>query len=105
MGHFALVIGLLNAGKLSQNCQILVVSSSLHNPQETNGKMGNLHLFKSKGRPNFDFDDLRWTRNKYDSRTAYQNSKLANIWFTFELDRIITKKKLGIRVNGIIKLY
>jgi NAD(P)-dependent dehydrogenase (short-subunit alcohol dehydrogenase family) len=92
LGHFALVLGLLNANKLNNNSHIIVLSSSLHDPNQSNGRMGS---------PNFDFDDLKWSKNSYDPRTAYQNSKLANIWFTYELDRNLKKMESKIRVNAV----
>lgn len=92
LGHYALVVGLLNAHKLSETCHIIVVSSSLHDPKQSNGRMGS---------PKFDFDDLKWIKNAYDPRTAYQNSKLANIWFTYELDRNLKRTRSKIRINAL----
>jgi NAD(P)-dependent dehydrogenase (short-subunit alcohol dehydrogenase family) len=34
-----------------------------------------------------DFDDLNWERRKYSAMQAYSDTKIANIYFTLELDR------------------
>lgn len=92
LGHFALVLGLLNQHKLAGHCHILVLTSSLHDPKQADGRMGG---------PKFDFDDLKWTKQLYEPGIAYRNSKLANVWFTYELDRILRAKGSTIRVNTI----
>jgi len=36
---------------------------------------------------NINFDDLTWEKRKYKPTTAYGDSKIANLYFTFELQR------------------
>lgn len=68
LGHFALT-GLL-LGKISE--RIVTVSSGAH----TIGAI--------------DLDDLNWERRPYKRWSAYGQSKLANLLFTFELQRRLT---------------
>lgn len=65
-GHFALT-GLLLDG-LAADGRVVNVSSGMH-------RVGR-----------FDWDDLNWERS-YAAWPAYGRSKLANLFFTFELDR------------------
>jgi NAD(P)-dependent dehydrogenase (short-subunit alcohol dehydrogenase family) len=76
LGHFALV-GLL-LPKLS-SARIVSVTSDLH-------KRGRLDLF----------DDLFFEKNPYDRWTAYNQSKLANLLFMFELARRADKHGLAL---------
>ena len=66
-GHFALTGLLLPALQAGSGPRVVTVSSIEHRP----------------GR--IDFDDLQ--REKYGARSAYQQSKLANVLFGLELDR------------------
>ncbi|MBJ7330775.1 MAG: SDR family oxidoreductase [Solirubrobacteraceae bacterium] len=67
LGHFALTGLLLQALQAGDAARVVTVSSIEHRP----------------GR--IDFDDLQ--REKYSPRSAYQQSKLANVLFGLELDR------------------
>ncbi len=67
LGHFALTGLLLPALQAGSGPRVVTVSSIEHRP----------------GR--IDFDDLQ--REKYGARSAYQQSKLANVLFGLELDR------------------
>lgn len=67
LGHFALTGLLLGALQAGDAPRVVTVSSIEHRP----------------GR--IDFDDLQ--REKYGPRSAYQQSKLANVLFGLELDR------------------
>lgn len=53
-----------------------------------------LHLPGSRGEPvNFDFDDPYLERGYHPER-AYKNSKLALLWFTYELQRHLAKSTI-----------
>jgi NAD(P)-dependent dehydrogenase (short-subunit alcohol dehydrogenase family) len=69
LGHFALTRGLLDLLKATPGARVVSVSSMAH-------RMGRM-----------DFDDLHFTRRGYDAWAAYGQSKLANLLFTFELQR------------------
>ncbi len=68
LGHFALT-GLLLA---TENSRIVTVSSMAH-------KYGKLN-----------FDDLSWEKRRYKAWRAYGDSKIANLYFTYELQRKLT---------------
>jgi NAD(P)-dependent dehydrogenase (short-subunit alcohol dehydrogenase family) len=67
LGHFALTGRLLPLLKAAGNARIVTVSSGAHN-------WGNL-----------DFDDLQWEKRDYKRGVSYGDSKLANLYFTYEL--------------------
>lgn len=69
LGHFALTGQLLPLLKKTTGSRIVVLSSLAH-------KMGNL-----------DFSDLNWEKRKYNTQKAYGDSKLANLYFAYELAR------------------
>ncbi len=69
LGHFALTGLLLDLIKNRNNSRIVNVSSKAHN-------MGNLN-----------FDDLNWEKRRYKPWQAYGDSKIANLYFTYELQR------------------
>ncbi len=68
LGHFALTGRLLPTLLAADGARVVNVSSGAH-------RMGSI-----------DFDDLNWER-RYSRWPAYGRSKLANLLFTFELDR------------------
>lgn len=71
---FLLTATLLPALRRAGEARVVNVSSRLHLPG-------------SRGRPvDFDFDDPQLLRGYHPER-AYKNSKLALLWFTFELQR------------------
>lgn len=71
---FLLTCTLLPALRRSVSARVVNVSSRLHLPG-------------SRGKPvNFDFDDPQLERG-YNPERAYKNSKLALLWFTYELQR------------------
>lgn len=74
IGHFLLTKLLMPALKQAAPARVITVSSIRHIP----GKGG-------KG-AQFDFDNLKGERG-YDPRVFYNNTKLANVWFTQELQR------------------
>ncbi|MEO6394194.1 MAG: SDR family NAD(P)-dependent oxidoreductase [Pyrinomonadaceae bacterium] len=69
LGHFALTARLLPILNQTAGARIVNVSSGAH-------KQGKL-----------DFDDLNWEKRKYSAWRAYGASKIANLYFTYELDR------------------
>lgn len=69
LGHFALTILLTDMLKNVSGSRIVTVSSGAH-------AFGML-----------DFDDLNWEKRRYNAWQAYGDSKLANLYFTRELQR------------------
>ena len=69
LGHFALTGRLLPLLKATSGSRITTVSSASHN-------FGNI-----------DFDDLAWENRPYRPNHAYGDSKIANLYFTYELAR------------------
>lgn len=72
LGHFALTGLLLNMLLQTPESRIVTVSSIAH-------RFGSI-----------DFDDLHWERKGYKPNPAYGQSKLANLLFTYELQRKLT---------------
>ena len=69
LGHFALTVLLIDMLKKVSGSRIVTVSSAAH-------ALGML-----------DFDDLNWDKRRYNAWQAYGDSKLANLYFTRELQR------------------
>lgn len=69
LGHFALTGLLLDLLKKTAGSRIVNVSSMAH----TQG--------------NINFDDLNWGKRTYAPWNAYGDSKIANLYFTYELNR------------------
>lgn len=69
LSHFALTALLLPALKRSAAPRVVTVSSGA-------AQTGKIH-----------FDDLQWDKQKYCAWLSYSQSKLANLLFTFELQR------------------
>lgn len=69
-GHFALTLQLLPLLHKAKSARVVSVSSMAHN-----------------WTPGLNFDDLDWTRRKYRRWQAYGDSKISNLYFTFELGR------------------
>ncbi len=69
LGHFALTGQLLPVLKNTDGSRVVALSSFGH-------KIGNI-----------DFSDFNWTQRKYNKGKAYGDSKLANLYFTYELAR------------------
>lgn len=67
LGHFALTGHLINLLKSTPGARVINVSSGAHN-------WGNL-----------EFSDLDWVNRKYNRQKSYGDSKIANLYFTFEL--------------------
>ena len=69
LGHFALTGHLINLLKSTSGARIINVSSGAHNWGDLN------------------FDDLNWEDREYKAPVAYGDSKIANLYFTYELAR------------------
>jgi NAD(P)-dependent dehydrogenase (short-subunit alcohol dehydrogenase family) len=82
LGHFALTGQLLNVLAKTAGSRIVNVSSSAH-------RWGNIN-----------FDDLSWEKRRYRAWNAYGDSKIANLYFTSELDRRLKKDGLNIIVTA-----
>lgn len=82
LGHFALTAQLFDLLKTTPESRIVNVSSNAH-------KMGKLNL-----------EDLNWENRKYISWTAYGDSKIANLYFTYELSRKIKTNGHGVMVTA-----
>jgi len=74
LGHFALTGHLLDLLRSTAESRVVTVSSGAH-------KMG---------RP--DLEDLHWERRSYRKWQAYGDSKIANLHFTFELQRRLAEE-------------
>ena len=69
LGHFALTGHLMPVLFKTNNSRVVTTSSVAH-------KTGNIN-----------FDDINWESRKYKTTNAYSDSKLANLYFTYELTR------------------
>ncbi len=74
LGHFALT-GLLLDVLLAASARVIGTASIAHNWTRS-----------------MDFDDLNWERKRYKKWDAYGKSKLANLLFTYELQRRLSKE-------------
>ena len=74
LGHFALTGLLIDLIKETPNSRIVNVSSTAH-------KIGKLN-----------FDDLNWEKRRYYKMRCYGDSKLANLYFTKELQKRLNKQ-------------
>jgi NAD(P)-dependent dehydrogenase (short-subunit alcohol dehydrogenase family) len=81
LGHFALTAHLLPLLKRATRPRVVNVSSLMH-------RFGKMH-----------FDDLQWEKD-YAPSAAYGQSKLANLLFTFELQRRSDAAGWGLIVNA-----
>jgi retinol dehydrogenase 12 len=87
LGHFLLTNLLLNNSKRSAPARVITVSSQRHIPGFAGGKGAQ-----------FDWDNLKGEKF-YDAALFYCNSKLANMWFTYELQRRL--KDSGVTSNAV----
>jgi len=69
LGPFALTGLLMPLLLNTKNARIVSTSSVAHN------------------QGNIDFTDINWEKRKYDTSKAYSDSKLANLYFSYELKR------------------
>ncbi len=84
LGHFLLTGLLLPLLKSTPNSRIVTQSSVLH--KKTQGQ---------NFEPTIQFDDLTFAKN-FNTKKAYAQSKLANLLFTYELDRRLKKSKMNV---------
>jgi NAD(P)-dependent dehydrogenase (short-subunit alcohol dehydrogenase family) len=82
LGHYALTGSLLELLLKTEGSRIVNVSSGAH-------KVGNLN-----------FDDLTWEKRSYSAWRAYGDSKIANLYFTYELDRQLKEHHLDLIVTA-----
>lgn len=82
LGHFALTARLLELLRRGNDARVVCVASAAHN-------LGNLN-----------FDDLQWEQRKYKPWSAYGDSKLANLYFTYELSRRLKDAGVPVRVTA-----
>ncbi len=87
LGHFLLTHLLLDSLKQSAPARVITVSSRLHIPGYGGGPP-----------PDFDYGNLKGEKY-YHSRVFYKNSKLANVWFAYELQRRL--EGTGITSNAV----
>jgi NAD(P)-dependent dehydrogenase (short-subunit alcohol dehydrogenase family) len=76
LGHFVLTGLLMDLILNTGNSRVVNVSSSSH-------KSGKI-----------DFDDLNWEKRKYKKMRSYGDSKIANLYFTYELQRRLERAGL-----------
>jgi len=82
LGHFALTGLLLDMLKATPGSRVTTQSSIAHTMLNK-----------------LDFNDLNWEKT-YSRTKAYSQSKLANLLFTYELDRQLKKHGLGVIANA-----
>ncbi len=80
LGHFALTALLMEVISNIPGSRIVNVSSGAH-------RIGNLN-----------FDDLNWEKRKYKAWKAYGDSKIANLYFTYELGKRLADKNVDVTV-------
>jgi len=73
LGHFALTAQLMKLLKSTPNSRIVNVSSIAH-------KYGNIN-----------FNDMTWEKRKYKPMSSYGDSKIANLYFTYELKKHLSQ--------------
>lgn len=82
LGHFALTAKLIDLLNKTEGARIVNVSSGAH-------KIGNIN-----------FDDINWEQRKYKKWGSYGDSKIANLYFTFELQRRLTEAHSKVKVTA-----
>lgn len=80
IGHFMLTEKLFDLLNQTKGSRIVNVSSMAHNY----GKL--------------DFEDLNWEKRKYKPINSYGDSKIANLYFTYELARRVDDANYDIKV-------
>jgi NAD(P)-dependent dehydrogenase (short-subunit alcohol dehydrogenase family) len=78
LAHFALTGLLLPLLESTEDSRIVTISSVAHLTGDVN------------------FHDLAWEQRKYDAPKAYADSKIANLYFTYELARKLNKSSIKV---------
>jgi light-dependent protochlorophyllide reductase len=90
LGHFLLTNLLLSRLLVRAPARIVVVASGVHDPKQRTGMphpaIGDLDTLAATGGPSPD---------RFEGRLAYVNSKLCNLWFSYELVRRLEAAGLG----------
>ncbi len=91
LGHFLLTNLLLERLAANSPARIVVVSSGVHDPAMRTGMpkpaIGDLDTLARTGGP---------TLGEFNGRLAYVNSKLCNLWFTYELNRRVDPHRVTV---------
>ena len=87
LGHFLLTNLLIEDLKRSTPARVVTVLSELHNP-----------AYAGEPAPDFDYNNLKGEKY-YNPQVFYRNSKLANMWFAYELQRRMTGT--GVTSNAV----
>ncbi len=91
LGHFLLTNLLLERLAANSPARIVVVSSGVHDPAMRTGMpkpaIGDLDTLAKTGGP---------TLGEFNGRLAYVNSKLCNLWFTYELNRRVDPHRVTV---------
>ncbi|CAF1549628.1 unnamed protein product [Adineta ricciae] len=88
LGHFLLTNLLLDDLKRSSPSRVVVVSSKLHDPNVRHGPPINFR---------WSLEEIN-NENEYDPMSAYKKSKLANVWFAYELARKLEGTGVAVHV-------
>ncbi|KAI8807366.1 hypothetical protein BJ742DRAFT_313668 [Cladochytrium replicatum] len=88
LGHWILTMLFLEKKLVKTPGRIVVVTSSLHDPTRMTDILGTYE---------FDFDDLDAKKTEasgvaFNGAAMYRRSKLANVWFTYQLDEYLRTK-------------
>ncbi|KAL3941225.1 MAG: hypothetical protein SGARI_000672, partial [Bacillariaceae sp.] len=99
-GTFLLTQLLLDDLKRSkEEARVVIVSSSLHDPNSWKGKSTEGEEVKL-ALPNFP-EGILQSEEGYDGFQAYKVSKLCNLWYTYELQRRLADDGALVKVNAI----
>lgn len=79
-GHFSLTLQLLDVIEKTADSRIINISSMMHN-------YGNI-----------DLEDINWEKRPYNKSRAYADSKIANLYFTYELAKKLSDKGSRVKV-------
>jgi NAD(P)-dependent dehydrogenase (short-subunit alcohol dehydrogenase family) len=85
---------LLDDLKRSSPSRVVIVSSKLHDPSVRHGDPPN---FK------WNLDEIN-NEVGYDGMAAYKNSKLANVWFAYELARRLENTGVDVHVMCPVRI-